>query len=55
MFGRRAVPAELASSDTPLVEIALAAGFADQSHFTRTFRDRMRMTPGEFRRHLRPR
>jgi AraC family transcriptional regulator len=45
----------LALSDTPLVEIALSAGFADQSHFTRTFRDRMRMTPGEFRRNLRSR
>ncbi|WP_250846723.1 helix-turn-helix transcriptional regulator [Aquisphaera insulae] len=41
---------QLAHTDTPLIEIALAAGFADQSHFTRTFRRHMRQTPGEFRR-----
>lgn len=46
---------KLAGSDVPLVEIALAAGFADQSHFTKTFRREMRMTPGEFRRHFRAR
>jgi AraC family transcriptional regulator len=45
----------LATTDTPLVEIALAAGFSDQSHFTKTFRHRTRMTPGEFRRHFRAR
>jgi AraC family transcriptional regulator len=44
---------QLASSDVPLVEIALTAGFPDQSHFTKTFRHQMRMTPGEFRRHFR--
>ena len=43
----------LASTDIPLVEIALMAGFPDQSHFTKTFRHQMRMTPGEFRRHFR--
>jgi AraC family transcriptional regulator len=37
-------------SDDPLVEIALAAGFADQTHFTRTFKRLTGMTPGEFRR-----
>ena len=36
-----------------MVQVVLAAGFADQSHFTKTFRRRMRMTPGEFRRHSR--
>jgi AraC family transcriptional regulator len=45
----------LATTDTPLCEIALAAGFADQSHFTKTFRRLMRMTPGEFRRNFRRR
>jgi AraC family transcriptional regulator len=45
----------LASTDTPLIEVALSAGFADQSHFTRTFRRQMRMTPGEFRRRFRSR
>jgi AraC family transcriptional regulator len=45
----------LATSDAPLIEVALAAGFSDQSHFTRAFRRRMRMTPGEFRRNFRSR
>src|SRR5262249_43578911 len=29
---------ELATSEKPIVDIALAAGFCDQSHFTRTFK-----------------
>jgi AraC family transcriptional regulator len=37
-------------SDEPLVEIALAAGFADQTHFTRSFKRVTTMTPTEFRR-----
>ena len=41
---------QLASSDRPLVEIALAAGFTDQSHFTKTFRFQMQTTPAEYRR-----
>jgi AraC family transcriptional regulator len=45
----------LVTSDTPLSEVALAAGFSDQSHFTKAFRRRMLMTPGEFRRHFRSR
>ncbi len=45
----------LAKSDSPLAEIALAAGFSDQSHFGRTFQQQMGMTPGEFRRHFRMR
>ncbi len=44
---------QLASTEIPLVEIALMAGFPDQSGFTKTFRHLMRMTPGEFRRHFR--
>lgn len=32
----------------PLAEIALAAGFADQSHFSRTFRSYTGMTPSQF-------
>jgi AraC family transcriptional regulator len=41
---------ELSATDTPLAEIALAAGFTDQSHFTRTFKRLMRLTPAEYRR-----
>lgn len=36
-------------SHEPLVEIALAAGFADQTHFTRSFKRITGMTPTEFR------
>jgi AraC family transcriptional regulator len=45
----------LASSDVPLIEIALAAGFSDQSHLTKVFRRQMKMTPGEYRRRFRSR
>lgn len=38
----------LTSNDT-LVEIALAAGFADQTHFSRSFKRVTGMTPTEFR------
>jgi AraC-like DNA-binding protein len=34
----------------PLAETALAAGFADQAHFTRTFRSAFGMTPGQYAR-----
>ena len=37
--------AELERSDTALAAIALAAGFADQSHFTRIFRRLHRVHP----------
>ena len=40
---------KLASPDAPLAEIALDAGFADQSHFTKVFRRETGMTPGAFR------
>jgi AraC family transcriptional regulator len=39
----------LTRSDTPLVEIALAAGFVDQSHFSRTFRRQTGKSPAEFK------
>jgi len=40
----------LLESKEPLVQIALAAGFADQTHFTRSFKRVTGMTPTEFRR-----
>jgi AraC family transcriptional regulator len=39
----------LAGSQQPLAEIAAEAGFADQSHFTRTFRGYSGRTPRAFR------
>lgn len=45
----------LSTSDTPLHEIAAAAGFSDQSHFARTFKRYMQMSPNEYRRIARPR
>jgi AraC-like DNA-binding protein len=39
----------LASAEQPLVEVALDAGFSDQSHFTKTFKRLMGVTPAAFR------
>lgn len=39
----------LKEPDIPLAEIALATGFADQSHFTRTLRRYTGMTPAQYR------
>ena len=39
----------LSMSDDPLVEIALALGYADQSHFTAAFKRQTGATPGAFR------
>jgi AraC family transcriptional regulator len=39
----------LAASELPLVEVALDAGFTDQSHFTKTFKRLMGITPAAFR------
>ncbi|MFU0505255.1 helix-turn-helix domain-containing protein [Pseudaminobacter sp. NGMCC 1.201702] len=39
----------LTTSQNPLSEIAFDAGFADQSHFTNTFRQLVGMPPGVFR------
>lgn len=44
--------AQLASGRHSLAAIAEAAGFADQSHFTRVFRRRMGLTPGAYRAQL---
>jgi AraC family transcriptional regulator len=43
----------LVSSDAPISEIALEAGFTDQSHFTRAFATYAGMAPGAYRRELR--
>ena len=45
--------AEIAASKRPLSMIALDAGFADQSHFTRVFRQAYGETPGQYARSLR--
>ena len=46
---------EVASAKRPLAMIALDAGFADQSHFTRVFRQAFGETPGQYARSLRGR
>ena len=43
------VAAELAHSDERILDIAIAAGFTDQSHLTRLFRRRFGVTPGQYR------
>jgi len=40
---------ELAASDMPIVDIALTAGFCDQSHFTRTFKNCTGLPPSQYR------
>lgn len=44
----------LAASDAPLADVALLAGFADQSHFTRTFKRHMGLTPAAYRKATAP-
>jgi AraC family transcriptional regulator len=41
--------AELNKEDLPLAAIALQAGFADQSHFSKVFKSYVGMTPREYR------
>ena len=43
------VAREMLESELSFAEIALAAGFSDQSHFNHEFKRRMRMTPAEFK------
>ncbi len=50
-FARR----RLATSDAPLADIAMAAGFSDQSHFSNTFRRHTGLSPAAFRRSARAR
>jgi AraC family transcriptional regulator len=40
---------KMIGTSTPLIQIALNAGFADQSHFTRTFKRFKGMTPAKYR------
>jgi AraC family transcriptional regulator len=39
----------LADTDLPLSEIAIAVGFADQSHCARRFREHVGLTPSRYR------
>jgi AraC family transcriptional regulator len=43
----------LSTSDSSLVEIAMTAGFADQSHFARTFKRMMGVSPSGYRENMR--
>jgi AraC family transcriptional regulator len=43
---------QLATPDLKLADVALAAGFADQAHFTRVFKQLTGITPGAFRKEL---
>ena len=45
--------AQRLADDAPLAQVALDAGFADQSHFTRSFRAYAGITPGRYRELLR--
>jgi AraC family transcriptional regulator len=40
---------QLATSTSPIAEVAAVAGFADQSHLCRTFKTVSGLTPNEFR------
>lgn len=44
---------DLANSELPLADIALAAGFCDQSHFTRIFKRLIGIAPSQYRASIR--
>jgi AraC family transcriptional regulator len=52
-YGRRLrlawAATEIARRNTPLATVAVEAGFADQSHFTRLFKRHVGMTPARYR------
>ena len=52
LLHRRIVRAQdlLGQTESPLSEIALVSGFADQSHLARHFRERVGVSPAIFRR-----
>ena len=52
LMSRRVSKAQelLAFSNMPVADIALVAGFADQSHLSRRFREQVGLTPSSFRR-----
>jgi transcriptional regulator GlxA family with amidase domain len=39
----------LAQRDVPLAQVALACGFANQSHFTQAFKRQLGLTPRAYR------
>jgi AraC family transcriptional regulator len=45
----------LLTTDAPLAEIALAAGFSDQSHFSNTFKRQRGLSPANFKKSFDPR
>jgi AraC family transcriptional regulator len=45
----RAARQQLRETTQPLAQIALSTGFSSQSHFTRTFKQHMGVTPGQYR------
>ena len=44
---------QLIGSDAPLADVALSAGFSDQSHFGRRFKEAIGVTPAVYRRAMR--
>lgn len=42
----------LKNTRLPFAEIALQTGFADQSHFIRSFKERVAVTPGQYRQNM---
>jgi len=40
---------QISTTEAPLCQIALAAGFSDQSHLNKTFKDIFNLTPSEYR------